>query len=431
MSNSSFTGSTPTDTMGQGFSHSSASNNNNTKYITSAQQNAIAAGPRLLVNQESYPVGDLEVEVVQRDILSQSHHFKEDHMATGRKVTDVFRTLTPVASGNTHDPYVLNTLNFPEPSSASTVTRAQIDSPVPQHKAPRDKGRRQTFAGFKSRSSLPSIDLVKKLGERASTRTATQFRTRRTSLDNTSNSDSIASIPRTSLPALEHRVTRYRPPRSSVIPVLVDPESPHPASALLTTWSPSTYNHVIKAGLGAIFKRMEENHGFSTSVVQRAWLQQNMDLDATDRMLLRMRIAAENVSQGGNYAEQQHSLASNKALEGTQNAIPSIGYTAPDPGTISDDYTPPARSRAGRYLNFSKRGHLKEARQREIDLVSHGSSKMSTKKKISSPAVWGIKDDEVLRSGDKAKLEKLTDKFGEDTVRRRFLVIMRKNHGIN
>lgn len=406
-------------TVDQPFNRSALS-----KQVNSGQQDPITIGstPTPAKNARHLSRGS-KAEDSPGDITSQSQGFEEDLTVARTEVKDVFRTLTPVASGKTHDPYVLNATHL---SSSASPTIHPLDSPVFRHKVPRDQARRRTFAGFKSRSSLPSIDLVKKLGERVSSRTSTQFRTRRTSLGNTSNSDSTAATP---LAAPERRITRYCPPRPSVIPVLTGPELSYTASALSHQWSPSTYNLVIRAGLGAVFKRMEENHGFSASVVRRAWLQQKMDLDATDRMLLRMRVAAENASHDDDYTEQQQGLTSNMALQETRNRVSYLDYTTPDPGTFSDDYTPPARSRAEQHRRLSEAGHRGEAQWREIDLVgSHRLSKTFARKNILPQAVWGAEDDQALRSGERAKLEALVEKFSDDTVRCRFLLIMRENH---
>jgi TRF2-interacting telomeric protein/Rap1 - C terminal domain len=345
-------------------------------------------------------------------------------MYKGTEVRDVFHAPTPSASHGKHGPFVLSTANLPEPSTASSVSRAQPDSSVPRKKAPHDKARRQTFGGFKSHSSVPDINLVEKLGKRPSHRL---LGTRRVSLD-TTDSGSVASTSRTRLTAPEQRAVLYQPQRTSIIPILVDIESQHTTPDLLNAWSPSTRNLVIQAGLASIFKRMEENHGFSTDVVRRAWLQQNMDLDATDRMLLRMRIAAEKAVHDEFYEGEgdvkQFGLSSRGALDRAQNVLKALSPAdvTPEPDT---DYTPPARSRAERY-KLLRQGLVPEELPRKLNLVSRKLPSSTGRGDIVSQAVWTAEEDEILRSGDEDKLQILVNNFSEETVRRRFVAIMRE-----
>lgn len=362
------------------------------------------------------------------------------------KVKDVFDAHTPVPLNRNGNLFVLSTANLPESSIASSVSGVPL---VPRNKAPHDKARRQTFAGFKSRSSIPNIDLVEKLHKRTSSRSSALLRNRRASLG-TINLGSVDSTAPTFLTSPDRRIVPYRPSRASAIPTRVDTEYQHTAPGLLDKWSPSTRNLVVQAGLASIFKRMEENHGFSADVVRRAWLQQNMDLDATDRMLLRMRIAAENASHDDFHVrEDNHGFS--LALGRAQNVLPSHApesdgdYTPParsraerlvaqgripekrqKPDLADADYTPPARSRAERY--HLTQGRAREERRYEPGLTGCDSPSSCTgsQEGLVSPAVWTPEEDEILRTGDEVKLQILVEKFSEDVVRRRFVAIMRK-----
>ena len=360
---------------------------------------------------------------------TRSYGIQEGHIPKETKTKDMLENRRLAASDSNHHLFALRTPHHPKYGTPSSEVRAQHDSSTPRS---HQKARRRTFAGFGSRSSLPNINLIEKLGKRTSRRSSALLRTKRISSDVGSSSESVASTSRTHFNTLEHNLRGHRSARESVMPLLVDPEARDLTPAFLSEWSPSTRNIVIQAGLATVLKQLEDNHGFSADVVRRACLQQNMDLDATDRMLLRMRIAAENASYGNVHAEKvkHNSLSTSRALQGTQNEsrVLSIEYPTRDSDAFGNDYTPPHRSHAEQYRR-GEQSLSKGIRRYEHVLVNHGSSTSPARKDISSnQAVWGAEEDEILREGDENRLEILANKFSEDIVRRRFVEIMRNGH---
>ncbi|KAF8589749.1 hypothetical protein K439DRAFT_1612547 [Ramaria rubella] len=395
------------------------------------------------------PISPLVSKITQD--TSNRLHVNDGHLPRA-SVPDVFESHTPIASSSNHDPYVLRTDHLP-PSSVSAASRVRIGSPL-HHRVSRDPTRRRTFHGLRSYSSLPSIDLAEKLTKRSSTRSPALSWTRAPS-NEIQTSAPIEHISRPLLTAPERRLAHRRPPRASVIPITTDSATQHIVPISYDELSSSTLNLIVKTGLTAIFKRMEENHGFSADVVRRAWFQQKMDLNATDKLLLRMRIAAENASRSDTDEYEHYDLPASKPTERVQNETGTLDVEvalAKQSAVSHDtnDYTPPARSRAGHYRRLSEEGRLAEARQHEISLTGGGSKRRPTVKNQTSsnkptvlgpiavpkpvtpprpaiPPVWSDQDDQVLRIGDQAKLQELVDKFDEDTVRRRFLAVMRQN----
>jgi len=212
-------------------------------------------------------------------------------------------------------------LTFPNhPPTLQSPAYGQVRLSLAGESRP-DRHRRRTFAGFDLRSGLPDVDLVAKLGKRGPSRSPV-FTWSRESPDFPLNHIQSASSRRPLLTAREHRAASRGPARKSVIPILVDADDQDTVPLSLDQLSPSTSGLIIKMGLTAIFKQMEMNHGFSADVVERAWRKQNMDLNATDKMLLRMRIAAENASQSDQHEVFAHGAPAVVGKHPNQTVVP-------------------------------------------------------------------------------------------------------------
>ena len=248
-----------------------------------------------------------------------------------------------------------------------------------------------------------------------------------------------ASSRRPLLTASEHRAASRGPPRKSVIPILADADDQDTVPLSLDQLSPSTSRLIIKMGLSTIFKQMEMNHGFSTDVVERAWRKQNMDLNATDKMLLRMRIAAENALQSDQQEVFAHGAPPVVEKHPNQTLVErveskNVGRHSTPTAVHPAQYRPPPHSGADQYLRLSEQGRIREARRREIELANVASvdnslvNVASSKQSTIPVSQWGDHHDAALQTGDGTIILGLAQKFGEDVVRRKFLTVMRQSH---
>ncbi|KAF8514701.1 hypothetical protein BU17DRAFT_94213 [Hysterangium stoloniferum] len=261
--------------------------------------------------------------------------------------SDVFKN-TPRVSRDGCEQYALKAPYLPGPSTASS-DQTQPSSPTPRRGAQRDKLRRRTFNGLKSRSSLPNIDLMAKLGERASTRTPAFNWTKRSAYENKSLvlHSSTRSLPVKTLKATR----RTSSPSTIALPSDFD-DNDLPKS--LIAMSPLSYNHIFRTGINTILKQLESNHGFSADVIRRAWISQNMDLHATDKLLLRMRIAAEKASLIEDADVFPGGITTDRIAKGTHVGSSGQNISVLTPASdVESDYTPPPRSKAEEYRRLS------------------------------------------------------------------------------
>lgn len=367
---------------------------------------------------------------------------------------DVFSNQEATALTTTPDCYVLNTSHLTEPQTSF----ASSDSPsssIPVKKiSQRDlKSRRRTFGGVSS--GLPHINLLTKLPKR---RTA---------------GSSIPLLRRNSLPAvskISHLIASDHKARPITYTHAHNELSADQAH-VLTKLSPASYSLILGAGLDTLFKQLEENHGFSQEVIQRIWTAQNMDFHATDRMLLRMRIAAEEAAAQTDSEGETNRVpvaASSSSLRRERESAESVR----EPAEPRDEYTPPAKTKALKYQRLSEHKRHNERMEQELHspqsvipattspsheqgsrnlvrptippevvLIEPKSKRRSVAMVRTTPeivnnkfaqdmppgkhqdtaSVWGEKEEEALRTNEENKLKELAERFGESFLLQRFM----------
>lgn len=164
--------------------------------------------------------------------------------------------------------------------------------------------RRRTFAGTtQHQGDLPHIDLVSKLVKSTSASPAVARLPLR-------RHDAPDPTPYVSKSLVLHETSRRKRRRHtrdvdcpSALNSMMIPAHHHfhpqgqlggqSSGILLNQLSARSIELLIENGLAVVFKKMELNHGFANDTVKRAWLRCNGDIEATDRLLLTMRKAAE------------------------------------------------------------------------------------------------------------------------------------------